>query len=364
MDQYDIAEIKKTYEEILDQLSNPELISDWEKFEELSQEKIKYEKLIAKTEELDTLLQKIEETKTIADTERDPDLILLAETELKESRRREQELKREIENLLQDKEKPTLPSKQTASKEAETPKAIIIEIRAGVGGEEASLFAADLFRMYSKYANSRGWKQHLFEANPTELGGFKHIVFEIVGEDAWKALQREAGVHRVQRIPKTEKSGRVHTSTCSVAVLPRPKKAQIKIRPDDLKIETYRASGPGGQYVNRRETAVRITHIPTGIVVTSQTERNQLQNKENAMAILEAKLLEREKEEEQTKMAGVRSAQIGKAKRAEKIRTYNFPQDRVTDHRVQKSWHNIEEIMAGKLDPIIKTLSSSSPNYE
>jgi len=231
----------------------------------------------------------------------------------------------------------------------------IIEIRAGTGGQEAALFAGDLFRMYSKYAVSQDWQKKLLNSHPTELGGFKEITFELKG-DVFSKLKYEGGVHRVQRIPKTEKSERVHTSTATVAVLVKPKAAEIKIRGDEIKVDHYRASGPGGQYVNKRETAVRITHLPTGLVVSSQTERNQLQNKENAMAILAARILERKQEQESSQMADKRKTQIGWAKRAEKIRTYNFPQDRVTDHRIKKSWHNIEDIMDGKLDKMVKAM--------
>ena len=234
--------------------------------------------------------------------------------------------------------------------------AVIIEIRAGTGGEEAALFAADLFRMYSKYALNQGWKQKVLDSRPTEIGGLKEIIFELKNEDVFLKMQYEGGVHRVQRIPVTEKSGRIHTSTASVAVLPKPKETASKIRPEDLKIDFYRASGPGGQYVNRRETAVRITHLPSGLVVTSQTERNQLQNKENALAILEARLQEMKETQELEKLSEKRRSQIQWAQRAEKIRTYNFPQDRVTDHRIKKSFHDIEAIMAGKLDPLIKAL--------
>ncbi len=237
--------------------------------------------------------------------------------------------------------------------------AVIIEIRAGAGGSEAGLFAADLYRMYSKFAGSQGWKLKVLNSHPTELGGFKEVIFELSGGNVFSQLQYEGGVHRVQRIPLTEKSGRIHTSTASVAVLPKPKKATIKIKSEDLKIDTYRASGPGGQYVNRRETAVRITHLPSGIVVTSQTERNQLQNKENALAVLEAKLHEIKEIQEIEKLGEKRKAQIKGAQRADKIRTYNFPQDRVTDHRIQKKFHDIESILNGKLGPITKALSKS-----
>ena len=233
---------------------------------------------------------------------------------------------------------------------------IIVEIRAGTGGQEAALFADDLFRMYSKYAVSKNWNTKTLDTHPTDIGGLKQIVFEIKGKDVISELKYEGGVHRVQRIPKTEKSGRIHTSTVSVAILPKAKKAEIKIESKDLKIDYYRASGPGGQYVNKTETAVRITHLPSKIVVTSQTERNQLQNKENAMAILEAKILQKKEFEELEKLSQERRAQIGKAKRVEKIRTYNFPQDRITDHRIKKNWHNIDKIMNGKLESITKVL--------
>jgi len=233
---------------------------------------------------------------------------------------------------------------------------IIIEIRAGTGGEEAALFARDLFRMYSKYAMFKGWKQKILDSRPTEIGGLKEITFEFSGSDVLSKMKYEGGVHRVQRIPKTEKKGRIHTSTATVAVLLKPKRTEIKIKPGDLKIDFYRASGPGGQYVNKRETAVRITHLPTGLVATSQTQRSQLQNRENAMAILEAKLLEKKEVKSLEKLGEKRKAQIKRAKRSEKIRTYNFPQNRITDHRIKKSWHNLENIIEGNLEPLIKTL--------
>jgi len=236
---------------------------------------------------------------------------------------------------------------------------VIIEVRAGIGGEEAALFAGDLFRMYSNYAQSKEWKLRTLDSHQTSIGGFKQIIFEIRNSEAWEKLKYEAGVHRVQRIPKTEKGGRIHTSTATVAVLPKSKKQEIKIRPDETKIDFYRASGPGGQYVNRRETAVRITHLPTGLVVTSQTERNQLENKENALSILSARLLERQRKKQLENLSGKRKDQIGTGERSEKIRTYNFPQDRITDHRIKKSWHNIEKILDGKLEKVIKKLSKN-----
>ena len=233
---------------------------------------------------------------------------------------------------------------------------IIMEIRAGTGGDEAALFALDLFRMYTKYAQNQEWKSRILDSHATDIGGFKQVVFELKGKDVFSNLKYEGGVHRVQRVPKTEKAGRIHTSTATVAVFQKPKETdQIKIRPEDLKIETFRASGAGGQYVNKRETAIRITHLPTGTVTTSQTERNQLRNKENAMSIMKAKLFEKQETQDLEKLGKERKAQVGWARRVEKVRTYNFPQDRITDHRIKKSWHNLEKIMAGKLDPIVKT---------
>jgi peptide chain release factor 1 len=239
---------------------------------------------------------------------------------------------------------------------------VIMEIRAGAGGNEAALFAGDLFKMYSRYADSQEWKFKTLDSHPTELGGIKQITFEITGSDVFSKMRYEAGVHRVQRIPETEKSGRIHTSTATVAVLAKPKTTEINIKTDEIKIDHYRASGPGGQNVNKRETAVRITHLPTGLVVTSQTERNQLQNKENALAILSARLLEKKQGQEMSKLGGERKAQVGWAMRAEKIRTYNFPQDRITDHRIKKKFHNIEDILDGKMDKMLKTLAKNLEN--
>jgi peptide chain release factor 1 len=250
---------------------------------------------------------------------------------------------------------------------------VIVEIRAGTGGEEAALFAADLFKMYSKYGQSQEWRQNILDAHYTDLGGIKQIIFELKSAsstkeggngDIFSKMKYEGGVHRVQRIPKTEKSGRIHTSTATVAVLLKPEKTELTIKPEDLKIDLYRASGPGGQYVNKRETAVRITHLPTGIIVSSQSARNQLQNKENALTILKAKLLERREIEDLKNLGKKRKSQIGWAKREEKIRTYNFPQDRITDHRIKKNWHNIEKILDGKLDKVIKTLQKKLSNQD
>jgi peptide chain release factor 1 len=232
--------------------------------------------------------------------------------------------------------------------------AAIVEIRAGTGGDEAGLFARDLYRMYSRYGQTKGWKEKILDSNTSNIGGYKEIIFELTGPSVFDELQNEGGVHRVQRIPATEKQGRVHTSTATVAVLLKPKKTEVNISPSDLEISTYKASGPGGQYVNKTESAVRIVHKPTGLVVTSQSERNQLQNKENALTLLSARILQAQEETDLSNLSAERKEQIHAAKRAEKIRTYNYPQNRVTDHRINKSWHNLEVIVNGDLEPIIK----------
>lgn len=239
-------------------------------------------------------------------------------------------------------------------------KGVIMEIRAGAGGDEAAIFAADLFRMYSKYAQSQNWKTAVIDSNRTSIGGLKEVIFEINSPEAFEQLKNESGVHRVQRVPKTEKNGRVHTSTASVAVLPKVEAAEVKINPNDLEIEAVRSSGPGGQNVNKRSTAVRIVHKPTGVVVFSQTERSQSQNKEIAMEILRAKIYEFERSKQLSQITQERREQIGTADRSEKIRTYNYPQNRITDHRINKSWHDLETIVDGKLDAIIKTFRKLS----
>lgn len=233
---------------------------------------------------------------------------------------------------------------------------IIMEIRAGAGGEEAALFASKLFHMYTSYAKRRGWVSTLIDTNRTTLGGIKEAAIEIDGTDAYEKLRHESGVHRVQRIPETEKSGRIHTSTASVAVLPEARAEEMEVRPQDIKIEFFRSSGPGGQNVNKVETGVRLIHLPTGLVISSHESRSQQQNRDRAMTMLRTKLLDAQRRAEEEKKAKERREQIGTAERVEKIRTYNFPQDRVTDHRIKESWHNIEKILAGELDPLIATI--------
>lgn len=337
---------EKKYKKIIEQLSDPELISNKEKFEELSKEKKQLEEIVETERELRKIEKQIKENNEIINSGQDSELSLLAKTEIENLKKKEEILRKTAKGTNQGNSEDNINS-------------IIVEIRAGTGGKEAALFAGNLFRMYSRYAVLENWEQKTLNSHQDELGGFKEIIFQLKGKDVWSKMKYEGGVHRVQRIPETEKSGRIHTSTATVAVLPKARKAEINIKPDDLKIDLYRASGPGGQNVNKRETAVRITHIPSGIVVSSQTERNQLQNKETAMSILEAKLLEKKKNEEIEKTGSKRKDQIRQAKRAEKIRTYNFPQDRVTEHRIKKSWHNIEGMMEGNIDQMIKYLQKN-----
>ena len=238
----------------------------------------------------------------------------------------------------------------------------IVELRAGVGGDEAALFAGELYMMYKKYAANKGWAFELIDSNKTSIGGFKSAVFELKGENVFPKLKNESGVHRVQRVPKTEKGGRVHTSTATMAVLPKASESEMTIRSDEIEVTFSRAGGPGGQNVNKVETAVRITHLSSGIVVSCQTERFQQRNREKAMEILQTKLLDIKTKKETEKIGAERKAQIGTAERSEKIRTYNFPQDRVTDHRIKKSWHNIEKIIDGDIEPMIEALQINKEN--
>jgi len=345
----DLETIKKEYNQLLEQLGDPELASDWEKFEELNKRKTHLEKIIAKSEEIQSIQNRIEENKEIIKAQEDPALVSLAETELGQLRESQTTLAKEL----------AASQSEASLAPAAKHQAVIVEIRAGAGGEEAALFAADLYRMYSRYAEDQGWKAKMLDLHPSEAKGFKEVIFELSGEGVFEKMQYEAGVHRVQRIPITEKAGRIHTSTASVAVLPKPKKTELKINSSDLKVEVSKASGPGGQNVNKRMTAVRIVHIPSGIAVTSFTERNLQQNKENAMAILEARLQKLKEEKEMAKLTETRRTQIKQAERSDKIRTYNFPQDRVTDHRIGKSFHNIGGIMDGDLDPLIEAFSAN-----
>ncbi len=345
-----LEEIKNEYEEITEKLKRPDEINDSQKFGELSKKRSELEPLMKKINQYLETKKRISENKELAQGE--GELAELAATELEELKEKREKMKKELKVLLIEKEE-----KNRMKEEGSSENSAIVEIRAGAGGDEASLFAGDLFDMYSKFATKNNWSVKSLDSNKADIGGYKSITFKVKGKGSFTELKYEGGVHRVQRVPETEKGGRIHTSTVSVAVLPEPdKKTNIKIDSQDLRIDTYRASGPGGQYVNTCDSAVRITHLPTGLVVSSQNERSQLANKENAMSILKAKLLELRQQKIREKQEKKRRSQIGQAKRSQKIRTYNFLQDRVTDHRIEESWHNLPEIMSGNLSEIIKAL--------
>ncbi len=336
-----LTHLQSQLQQLETDLQSPNVFIDPKKLKEITKQYNELKEkidLIKKIKNIEETIKSIEEMLL---KEKDEEMIKISEEELRELEIKKKEIEKKLEEISS--------PKTTLSK-----KNIIVEIRAGVGGDEAELFVADLLRMYSRFAEKKTWPTTLLSSQPTGIGGLKEVIFEIKGEEVYDQLKTESGVHRVQRIPITEKSGRIHTSTATVAVLPEAEEREIKIDPKDLRIDTYRASGHGGQNVNKVSSAVRITHFPTNLVVACQDGRSQSQNKERAMTILRSRLLAQEKERIKLEEATKRQALIGTADRSEKIRTYNFLQSRITDHRLKKSWYNIEEIMDGELDKIIK----------
>lgn len=332
------------YEEILASMQDPGVINDKERYLKLSRELGEMEPKVATIKAYFDNEKKMEEALELLQVSDDEEIKLLATEELNEAKADTERLEHDIALIL-------------APRDPRDERNVIVEIRGGAGGEEAALFANTLFKMYSGYAQSKGFSIDVIDTNETELGGYKEIVFEISGKGAYSRFKFESGVHRVQRVPVTETSGRVHTSTVTVAVLPEAEATEVKINPDDLRIDTYRASGKGGQHVNRTDSAIRITHIPTGIVVQCQDERSQYKNKDRAMSVLSSRLLEMAESKAKNEVADTRKNQVGTGERSEKIRTYNYHQGRVSDHRIGLTLYKLEAILAGDLDEIIDALT-------
>lgn len=338
--------LERRYEELNQLMAQPEVVADVERLQSLAKEQAGISELVAKYREYKKTSQTLEETRAMLEKGLDDEMAALVKEELESLEARLESLTRQLEAGL-------MP------RDAYDEKDVIVEIRAGAGGDEAALFAADLFRMYHRYAETRGWQVDVIDSNQSGIGGFKEIIFEVKGKGAYSRLKYERGVHRVQRVPITEASGRIHTSTATVVVLPEAEEVEVEINPDDLKVDVFRSSGHGGQHVNKVATAVRITHLPTGVTATCQDERSQLRNRMRAMAVLRARLRDQEQRKHDEEIARERRSQVGTGERSEKIRTYNFPQDRVSDHRLGLTLHNLESILGGELDPLIDALASS-----
>lgn len=331
------------YRELEIMISDPDLPKDRIRYREVLQEHAHLSKIVSSYEEYKKLRQRLQETEILWEQEKDPELRNLAKEELDQVRFQLDEKEKELKELL-------------VPRDPRDDKNVIMEIRAGTGGEEAALFAADLFRMYSRYAEGKGWKVEIMDANETELGGFKEIIFSVSGTGAYGDLRYESGVHRVQRVPVTEAGGRIHTSAVTVAALPEAEEAEVEVRPEDLRIDVFRASGAGGQHVNKTESAVRITHLPTGIVVTCQDEKSQHKNKARALRVLRARLYEMEEQKRLREESAIRRNMVGSGDRSERIRTYNFPQNRITDHRINLTLYKLDLVLEGNLCEIVEAL--------
>ncbi|MEK7450089.1 MAG: peptide chain release factor 1 [Planctomycetota bacterium] len=339
-----LKEISDRYQELERLISDPAVITNQRRYAELMKERGRLSKIALRTEELNRVRRQKSETETILnEAGTDQEFVKMAREELAGLQGKEVQLLNELEEML-------------LTDTAENQRNVIIEIRAGTGGNEAALFASDIFKMYLKYAEKKGWKVSLMDSSPTNLGGFKEIIFSVEGDDVYKYLRFESGGHRVQRVPDTEASGRIHTSACTVAVLAEPEEIELEIKPEDLEITACRSSGPGGQHVNKTSSAIRIVHKPSGLAVECQTERSQIRNRELAMKLLRTRLYEQMASETKKERDQARKTQIGSGDRSEKIRTYNFPQNRVTDHRINFSVHNLANILAGQIDEIIGPL--------
>jgi len=338
-----LEKVQERYRELTLLLSDPQVLQDQNRYKKVAKEQAELTEIVELYSQLKQVLKQMEEDEKIESGSQDKELVELAKAELEELEEKKKKLEEKLKLLL-------IPKDPNDSKNT------IVEIRAGTGGEEAALFAADLYRMYTKYSEKKGWRTEILGSNPTGLGGFKEIIFSVEGEKVYKNLKYESGVHRVQRVPKTEASGRIHTSAASVAVLPEAEEVDIEIKPEDLKIDVFRSSGPGGQSVNTTDSAVRITHLPTNTVVTCQDEKSQLKNKNKALKVLRARLLDKARTEQEEKIARQRKSMVKTGDRSEKIRTYNFPQNRITDHRIGLTLHRLEDVLSGDLDELIAVL--------
>ena len=341
-----LEEVERRYEELTAQMADPAVLSDPQQYQKLARARADLEEIVAKYREYRSVEREMEEVRELLEDGTDPEIKEMASDELRRLQDEKERVERELRALL-------LPRDPMDSKD------VIMEIRAGTGGEEAALFAGDLYRMYTRYAERNGWKTELLSSNPTGIGGFKEVIFSVQGRGAYSKLKYESGTHRVQRVPVTESAGRIHTSAATVAVMPEVDEVEIEINPDDLKIETFRASSAGGQHMQKNETAVRITHIPTGTVVACQDERSQTQNREKAMRMLRAILYEQKKQEQEAQQREMRRSQIRSGDRSEKIRTYNFPQGRVTDHRIGLTLYKLDAVLDGDIEEFIQALAAA-----
>lgn len=341
LDQYDRLLARKN--ELDELMSDPDIYKDQVRFKQLARERNTVTELVETFTKYKDVLAMIADDKEIIESESDGELVALAEEELEAHQSQREELEDRLRRLL-------LP------KDPNDERNVIVEIRAGTGGEESGLFAANLFRMYSKYAEDNKWRVDILNSNPTGIGGFKEIIFSVEGDSVYSKLKYESGIHRVQRVPETEASGRIHTSAVSVAIMPEADEVDVEISPNELRIDVYRSTGPGGQSVNTTDSAVRVTHIPTGLVVSCQDEKSQHKNKAKALKVLRSRLLEKAQEEQRQKESQKRKLQVGSGDRSEKIRTYNYPQGRVTDHRIGLTLYKLDQIINGALDELIDAL--------
>jgi peptide chain release factor 1 len=339
-----LSKVEKRYEELTHLMADPAVAQDYERVSQYAKERAELEDVVSAYRDYKDTVKELEDTKELLADDADPELRELAQGEIESLQARLGDLEAQLQQML-------IP------KDPRDAKNVIIEIRAGAGGDEAGLFAANLHRMYTRYAERQRWKTELLSEHSTGVGGFKEVIFEVKGKGAFSRFKFESGVHRVQRVPVTESSGRIHTSTATVAVLPEVDEVEININSNDLEIETYGASGPGGQHMQKNATAIRIIHKPTGMVVSCESERSQTQNRVRAMAVLRARLYEQERQKQEAEVAEARRSQVGTGERSEKIRTYNFPQNRVTDHRIGLTLHRLPSVLDGELDPFIEGLA-------